>query len=154
MYQNTYGIVWSLRSEYETLLDISETGKDYSVEISVMDTKLKEINALIGADKITGGDIQYNLLSELQKLSNQLPIKITNVPAPHAFNFGEFTVTTGSFEMTGSYIDLLKVIHYLETSFLHASLSSIQFRLEEDVMNKNKKLYLLIYLQNISPNEK
>jgi hypothetical protein len=154
VYQNTYGIVWGLKTEYEALIELSESGRDYSAEIAVMNNKLKEINALIGADKVTGGDIQYFLLSELQNLSSKLPIKITNVPAPHSFNFGNFSVITGYFEMTGNYVELLKVIDYLETTFPYASLSSVQFRLEEDLMNNKKKLFLLIYLQNISPNEK
>jgi hypothetical protein len=153
IYGETYGNVWKVRQEYNNILELSESGKNYTFELEMMQVRLKEVNALIGEDKLSGGSIQHNLLTELQSKSEELAIKIEEVPAPHIFTMNNFLVTTGVFTLSGNYIDLLKVIAYLENDFPFASLSSCYFNVEENYFNKSSKLYLTIYLQNISPNE-
>jgi hypothetical protein len=153
IYGETYGVVWKVRQEYNGLIELSESGKNYTFELDMMQLRLKEVNALIGEDKLSGGSIQHNLLTELQSKSEELAIIIEEVPAPHIFNMNNFLVTTGVFTLSGNYVDLLKVITYLENDFPFASLSSCYFKVEDDYYNKSHKLYLTIYLQNISPNE-
>ena len=152
IFKNTLGNTFKLKQEYEELLELSNNDIDYNALLVNVKAQSKELDQLIIDKEVHAGQIQQLLMEQIEQLKKEFPIKITRVPAPHQYQQGQYTVITGVFELEGSFIDLLSLIHQLESQFDQANLASIQFELKHNLLHHQKKLYATVYFQNIKKN--
>lgn len=148
IYNNTYGLVWEQKAEYDRLMEISQSGKDYQLELDLLAKKSKDLDAIFLQENVSGGEIQQKIIQGIEG-NETFSVKVTNVPAPHIHQYGDYEVTTNLFELEGRYVDLIKSLYFLEEEFKYASLSSVKLYAQNDYNSKSTKLYMIVYLQNI-----
>ncbi len=152
IFKNTLGKTLQLKQEYEELLELSNNDIDYSSLLVNVKSQSEALDQLIIDKEIHAGQIQQLLMEQIELLKKEYAVKITRVPAPHQYQQGQYTVITGVFELEGNFVDLLGVIHQLESQFDQANLAAIRFQLKRNILYNQKKLYATIYFQNIKKN--
>lgn len=152
VFNNTLGTTFKLKAEYEELLALSESEVDYSFDLQKVETKLTSIDKMIVGKELSAGQIQHQIMEQIENLRDTFSVNITNVPAPHQYDYLNYTVITGSFELEGRYSGILKLVHYLENNFDNAILASLHFKLKKDMLKNKEKLYATLFFQNIKKN--
>lgn len=149
IFNNTLGKTFALKQEYEELLELSESEKDYTYDLQRVNEKLSAIDKMMVGKELSPGQIQQQIMKQIELLSDSFSVKIMNLPAPHQYNYLNYTVITGQFELEGDFENLLKLVNYLEIKFENAILASLEFRLKKEALNNKEKLYATLYFQNI-----
>jgi hypothetical protein len=152
VFNNTLGSTFKLMGEYEELLALSESERDYSIDLQKVESKLNSIDKMIVGKELSAGQIQYQIMEQIESLRDSFAISISNVPSPHQYDYSKYTVITGSFELEGRYNEVLKLVHHLENNFENAILASLHFKLKKDMVKNKEKLYTTLYFQNIKKN--
>jgi len=152
VFDNTLGATFKLKGEYEELVALSESERDYSLDLQKIESKLSSIDKMIVGKELSAGQIQQQIMEQIENLRDTFLVNITNVPAPHQYDYLNYTVITGSFELEGRYNGIVKLVHYLENNFNNAILASLHFKLKKDMLKNKEKLYATLYFQNIKKN--
>lgn len=149
IFNNTLGKTFALKQEYEELLALSESEKDYTFDLQRVNEKLNAIDKMMVGKELSPGQIQQQIMKQIESLSDSFSVKIMNLPAPHQYNYLNYVVITGEFELEGNFENLLKLINFLEVNFENAILASLEFKLKKEALNNKEKLYATLYFQNI-----
>jgi len=152
VFNNTLGSTFKLKGDYEELVALSESERDYSLDLMTVESKLKSIDKMIVGKELSAGQIQHQIMEQIEILRDSFTVDISNVPTPHQYNYSNYTVITGSFELEGRYNEILKLVYYLENNFDNAILASLDFKLKKDMLKNRDKLYTTLYFQNIKKN--
>ena len=94
---------------------------------------------MIVGKELSAGQIQYQIMEQIESLRDSFAISISNVPSPHQYDYSKYTVITGSFELEGRYNEVLKLVHHLENNFENAILASLHFKLKKDMVKNKEK---------------
>ncbi|NVK51293.1 MAG: hypothetical protein HWD85_00040 [Flavobacteriaceae bacterium] len=138
----TKKVVSKLKSEQETLNNISTTIYQLQTEEKTLDTILNNYNLSID------NSFQQSLLKSITSFANKYHLQILAFNKPHELKTTITKLKTYSFEVRGDFISILKMINELEQLQL-GKLISIDFEKKTNVTTRAKFLSCKILLQKM-----
>ncbi len=153
IFNNTLGGTFKLKQEFEEMLMVTESERDYSADLNMVNQRLESMDKLMVGKELSAGQVQQLIMKRIEELRGEFNVQITNVPAPHQYKMSDYTVITGIFEVEGRYADILMLIHEMETSFDKAILASVNFEVKRNFIKNKEQLYATLYFQNIKKND-
>ena len=119
-------------------------------KVSVLQSQIDEINYLLGTVNTAITDNHINILKISSEYVKERPIEIINYPKEHVFNENGYLLSTNKIIVRGSFIELLKFLHYMEKGQAMGKVVSSAFYVENDRIKRKKRLMLKIFFQNIT----
>lgn len=117
-------------------------------ELTALESKATAFRALI--TNFSASPEEDNQLFEMVStrcMQNQVILR--EIPAGSFFENEQFIMQTNTVMVEGSFVNLVKFIHALETTHQPGRLSSVNFKLYKKNKEDAAKLRLTIWLQNI-----
>ncbi len=95
-------------------------------------------------------DPRQNLLQMASEYCSLNNIILKEMPVMIETTQGDYNITTNALVLQGNFINLLNFLNILEKSNTNSIVVSIDYKIYKDVINNQKNLNLIIYVQNIS----
>jgi hypothetical protein len=123
---------------------------DAPVEIQELKTKLMKIEQLIGDSTQTSEeDVHQLLLESVTHYCQQKGIILNDFPKPFEKSENGFTTHTAKVTVEGDFINLLKLVYYLEKNYQVGKVVAVDFEATKNLRTRKRELHSTIYLQNV-----
>jgi hypothetical protein len=138
-----------IRSDVNELANTMVIQNDASGQMPQLNKKLETINGYLR--KYTSDSIrdQQFVMSRLSELCHRFNVTLKNFPQPFSTRENSLSLDTNIIETEGSFANLLKLVHALETDANIGRIASARFLTTVDPRTRKTVLTLTIYLQNI-----
>jgi hypothetical protein len=121
-------------------------------KIEYLNKKNGNLNTFLVSNNLSvENSFQQMLLEKINVFSKEKNIQIVAFDKPHKIEGTQTVVETYSFKLKGGFIDLLKLINYIEQQRL-GELISIDFEKKKNYKTRHNYLTLNIFLQKIKNN--
>jgi hypothetical protein len=112
--------------------------------------RLEEIRKIAGVSMYkSSNQVQESILHDINTICKNKDLVIISFSQPHHYQSSVFNIYTCFFKLEGKFVDLTLFLNELELKLDYASVVSVKFYTEEFNLNKEKKLFLNIYIQSI-----
>ena len=146
VYKKTYRHIFEIRNELSDKDNQQESAVAIYSQLGALTTEINSIDAIIG-DGPPGASNEQTRLFEFI-INSKIPVEIIRVDDEHQYVEDEYTVFTNQVELEGSYIDLISMLHYLESNFDSSRVVSSRFYSFQNLKTKEFVLRLVINFQN------
>lgn len=141
------------RSEYRALAQQMEDIRNVENDLVHWRTLNTSMDRQLGGGEALRG-FQENLLGTTGRFCDAHDLVLTEFSEPFEGTEGGYRVETIVLTLEGRFKPLLKLVHHLETGFKGGRLSSVEFAREKDLRHNRERLFLKLYVQKITPDEK
>ncbi len=117
-------------------------------KLQTINKRLTDIEKQIGDVSGTEGSGGY-LIDKVGEFCKRNRLVLNEIPEKHTFNKDEFKIETYKLVIQGSFINLVKLLHEVETKPVAGKVRSVTFESEYDLREKRKYLYGNFYIQSI-----
>lgn len=138
-----------LKTAGEEMVTSIERLEDAPERIARLEQSLDQLESLLGQYYGRSSDIQEDMLNDLTVYCQDNRLTIREVPSTHSIHKMVYQMETCQIIIEGRYLELLKLLHHLETNFYQGRLFSVSFIKKTDLKTKRNYLVLKIFIQNI-----
>ncbi|HAA01005.1 MAG TPA: hypothetical protein DCD96_05105 [Flavobacteriales bacterium] len=138
-----------LKGQCRSMEQSLDSSKGYETDYLLLRNELDQLNQMLGKEAGSVEEINRGIVEFVSKNSDELNISLTEFPAVHSFQKNQYRIFTHQAEIEGSYMAILRLVYKMEREFNLARICSIRFVTRQDKIKKVKKLYGIIYVQNI-----
>lgn len=142
----------NIMSQCTLLQQELDSSKGGDQELQFVKIELAQINQMIGSEKLSTDEINRGIVDFISKKSSKLGIILNEFPSVHHQIVNEYSIYTYQAIIQGSFKHLLQLIYDMEYEYTGAHICAIRFYTVEEFRTKIKKLYSVIYIQNIKKN--
>ena len=121
-------------------------------QIVELEKKINRIDRSIRTDSVQEFNFHEILLEKISDYCVMHKIDIIEYPPLHIFSWNELTLETNAIVIQGKFIDLLKLIYYVEQEASIGRLSSVEFYTYYERSKKRTYLRMKLYIQHILQN--
>lgn len=140
------------KNKHELLLVEKNLVDNASSKIEYLNKKNGNLNSFLVSNNLSiENSFQQMLLEKINIFSKEKNIQIITFNKPHKIELDQTVVETYSFKLKGGFIDLLKLINYIEQQRL-GELISIDFEKKKNYKTHRNYLTVNIFLQKIENN--
>lgn len=93
--------------------------------------------------------MQNELLRFLNDQGRQYSVKIMDFKAPHVIHEGNTIIKTYRFVLEGSFTDILKVVHGLETKANFGGITHMAFEKQRDARQRKNYLQATLHVRQM-----
>lgn len=128
---------------------------DAPKQIQSIKQKLYKIDLLIGNKTQEEIDVHQLLLESITSFNYNNRLVLQDFPQPFILTKDGYETKTAKVTIEGGFINLLKLVHFLEQNHKIGKVVSVDFESIKKSNNTKKELHSTIYIQNIKsiPNE-
>lgn len=139
----------NLKSECSRMEYILDSTDASNSDIESIRAKIENYNDILGSETEKIEEINRGIMNFIGGQLEPLNLTLTEFPPVHEFVQNQYVIYTHQAEVEGSFANTLKLIYELETKFKLAKICGLKIHTKEDYATHRKKLYALIYVQNI-----
>jgi len=137
------------RKEVSRLEQKIEEVKDIPKYLSILAQKEQQYDSILKDMDINDTSIQNNLLRIINQEAKNNHIKVIDFNEPHVHTKEDNQLYTYSFNLNGSYTNILKVIHTIEQKGNYGEVVHVDFLKEKNYKTNRNTLGATIFLQQI-----
>ncbi len=116
--------------------------------IEGIDNNLNETDHFFIHPDQSTNSVEY-LLNIMSNYCHDKNIAINEFSQTFTFQADNYIVETNYVELNGVFVDLIKLLFYIEKKKKVGKITSVKFFTEKDYKNKQVHLYMLIYIQRL-----
>ena len=139
----------ALSSENSMFEEQIESSQDAPEQIQHLRAKLRRVESLVGEDQMMSGDMHQVLLDMVTDRCKQKGIILKEFPQTMVSENNGYQTKTARVVVEGDFIELLKLVHYLETNYRIGKIVSVSFETYKEKRTRRRKLMVSIYIQNV-----
>lgn len=148
-YQLTFKKTLALRSAHLKNTELRERAKDMPRKLVALRQREMQLDAQFRKLHLGSSNFQNELLRFLNEQGSEHSVKIIDFKAPHVIIEDNTTTRTYQFILEGSFTDILKVVHTLETQGSFGGISHMAFEKQKDPRQRKNYLQASLHLQQI-----
>ena len=118
-------------------------------QIASLETKIEEIEQVIGKNFNAGCDIQQQILEKISNYCIENKLVVKEFPKKLSSYDQQYMIETNRVVIEGSFTGLLKLLHFLEQDKQIGRVVSVDFQTNQDFKTKRTILTMSIFIQNI-----
>lgn len=138
-----------LKQEHERLGEQVEQFKDIPKKLSLLSQKEKHYDSILGKMDLVDTSIQNNLLRTINQEAEKRNIQVMDFNQPHQYQMGENNLYTYSFNLSGNYADILKVVHTIEQKGNFGEIVHIDFQKKKNYRTNKYSLAATVFVQQV-----
>ncbi|MCW9019844.1 MAG: hypothetical protein OQJ96_06040 [Flavobacteriales bacterium] len=123
--------------------------KNAPEEIAMIKQKLAKIEQLIGTQVAHDLDVHQLLLESVTGYVQTNNLVLKDFPQPFSISDKGYTTKTALVIVEGDFIQLLKLSNYIENNYQGGKLVALDFKINNELRTRTRKLNSTIYLQNV-----
>lgn len=140
-------------TEFKTLEEKNKSIKSLTRDLQHWQSLNHQIDQSFGGQDVLSG-FQEALLGSVGLFCEKHNLVFTEYLEPFEGVDGGYRVETIVIRVQGDFKSLLKLLHYLQTSFKAGKVSSAEFLKERNFKKNKDELYLKMYVQKVRKDEK
>jgi hypothetical protein len=133
-------------SKMEWELDSTKASGD---ELQMTRMELDQLNAMLGSELESIEEINRGIMHFIGDRVDSLQLVLTDFPPVHEALQNQYKIYTHQAEVEGSFESILRLIYEFEDRFPLARICGVKLHTKEEFRTHQKKLYGIIYVQNI-----
>lgn len=138
-----------MRGEYQRLELQVDKFKDIPQKLSILGQKNSYYDSILGKMDLVDTSIQNNLLRTINQEAGKNNISVMDFNQPHVYQMGENTLYTYSFNLSGNYTNVLKVIHTIEQKGNFGEIVHVNFEKKKNYKTNKQHLGATIFIQQV-----
>jgi len=138
-----------LRKESQHLGTQVEQFKDIPKRLSILGQKNSYYDSILGNMNLADTSIQNNLLRTINHEASKNNIKVMDFNQPHIYQIGDNTLYTYSFNLSGNYTDILKVVHTIEQKGNFGEIKHVDFQKKKNYRTNRYSLAATVFVQQV-----
>jgi hypothetical protein len=139
-------------NEYSTCKTLQEQlkGLEYApTKIAEYEQKINYIESSIGASSTSAGFYQEQLLSLISKHCKVNNLTLSEMPEPYLFQQKNLQIETYPVTIQGTFIPMLKLMHYIEANKKYGRVISARFYKKRDNETEKVSVFMTLYIQHV-----
>lgn len=138
------------RQQFKELKQKEQYMQTAPAQIVDLEQKLVKVNAMISSSEKENKNLHELILEKIGIYCQEHRLTIREYPQSHNFDQHEYILETNRITIEGSFIRLLKLLHYLEVGENIGRVMSVQFKGFFDRKLKRDRLQMTLFIQSIS----
>jgi hypothetical protein len=122
-------------------------------QILELEKKIAKIDRSIRSDSIQDSNFHEMLLARISEYCTKNNIGIVEYPPLHSFSWNEITLETNAVIVQGNFIELLKMIYFIEQKAGIGRVSGVDFYTYYERSRRRTYLRMKLYIQYILQND-
>jgi hypothetical protein len=118
-------------------------------KIAEYEQKISRIESSIGASTTTAGFYQEQLLALLSKSCKANNLTLSELPEPFIFKQKNLIIETYPVTIKGSFIPMLKLMHYIECNKQYGRIVSARFFKKKETASEQVCVCMTVYIQHV-----
>lgn len=144
----------NLYSDYREIKEKLKLVDSAPQTIAGLQSQLNGIDKIISKNNQGGMDTRFALLGVASEYCQRNRTSLTEMPKSLFTQESDYNIETITLVMEGSFFNLLKFVYQLERSDNIGKVASVEFKTINDIITKENKLIVSIYIQTVKKNEK
>ncbi|WP_036384441.1 hypothetical protein [Muricauda sp. MAR_2010_75] len=136
-----------LRSDYLSNMEKHELVQNLPMELSALSQKDKQLDAQFRELDLGSSNFQNDLLKFLNENASSNEVKMVQFNAPHTIESNNTNIKTYIFVLEGSFSEILKVVHAIESRGNFGAISHMGFEKKRDYRSGRSSLQSTVHLQ-------
>lgn len=150
VYQNNIRTTINLYRDYSQMEEKLNQNSDLALQVTILEQRLAELDGGNFAKNKIDSLPQSVMLDIISKTCAQHSLKLYNLGDPILYTQQQYQVELNMVTLEGSFINLTKAIHDLETTnSLRSNLMSVDYKLVKNYSGKADRLTATLYLQRV-----
>lgn len=138
-----------LKNEHSRIQEQVEQFKDIPQKLSLLHQKDRHYDSILGKMDFVDTSIQNNLLRTMNQEAGKSNVQVMDFNQPHIYQIGENYIHTYSFNLSGNYTNILKVIHTIEQKGNFGEIIHVDFEKKKNYRTNKFSLGATIFVQQV-----
>lgn len=138
-----------LRKESQRLGSQVEKFKDIPDKLALLNQKDVYYDSILGKMDLVDTSIQNNLLRTINQEATKNNIKVMDFNQPHLYQMGESSLLTYSFNLDGTYKNILRVVHTIEQKGSFGEIVHVDFQKKKNYKTNKYNLGATVFVQQV-----
>lgn len=118
-------------------------------QIQAIKQKLLKIEQLIGNKNQEETNVHQLLLESITQYNQKKALVLQDFPQPFISSNNEYVTKTAKVTVEGDFINLLKLVYFLEQNYQIGKVVSVNFETTKELYKRKRELRSTIYIQDI-----
>lgn len=136
-----------LRKESKRLNSEVEKFKDIPHKLSLLNQKNAHYDSILGKMDLVDTSIQNNLLRTITQEGVKTNTQVMEFKQPHLYQVGDNSLYTYSFNLSGNYKNILRVVHMVEQKGNFGEIVHLDFQKKKNYKTNKYSLGATVFVQ-------
>ena len=138
-----------LRKESKRLNLEVEKFKNLPNKLSLLNQKNAHYDSILGKMDLVDTSIQNNLLRTITQEGVKTNTQVMEFKQPHLYQVGDNSLHTYSFNLSGNYKNILKVVHMVEQKGNFGEIVHVDFQKKKNYKTNRYSLGATVFVQQV-----